>query len=216
MSKTETGGREGTACHRAPPKGVTHRDALGRPHRAGGPAIISRMGRFWYFCGRLHREDGPAVEGAFGTRMYYWHGIMVPGHLIENRHELTIDRAMAEQNTELQRIMIEIVGWEELVRHPRCKEIDNVPDLRATLFNFAMPAHNEEWRNLVGSSSTNPDQVRTHEDIRLVKVADATELDAGRRREYIIRVPPTIETARAAVAWTFSLAENDYYPSEEA
>ena len=39
--------------------------------------------------------------------------------------------------------------------------------------------------------------------------------DASTERQYLLRVPPTIQTAAEAVAWTFQLAGDDYRPVQE-
>jgi hypothetical protein len=42
-----------------------------------------------------------------------------------------------------------------------------------------------------------------------------TRRDASTERRYFLRVPPTIRTAAEAVAWTFGLSGQDYYPALE-
>jgi len=39
--------------------------------------------------------------------------------------------------------------------------------------------------------------------------------DASTERRYLLRVPPTIQTAAEAVAWTFQVAGEDYRPAQE-
>ena len=39
--------------------------------------------------------------------------------------------------------------------------------------------------------------------------------DASTERQYFLRVPPTIQTAAEAVAWTFQIAVEDYHPAQE-
>lgn len=39
--------------------------------------------------------------------------------------------------------------------------------------------------------------------------------DASPERRYFLRVPPTIQTAAEAVAWTFQVAGKDYHPAPE-
>jgi hypothetical protein len=34
-------------------------------------------------------------------------------------------------------------------------------------------------------------------------------------RQYVLRVPPTIQTAAEAVAWTFRVAAEEYRPAQE-
>jgi hypothetical protein len=51
------------------------RNAAGKPHRDGAPAVIFANGdRYWYQNGELHREDGPACEFFSGSKEWYLHG----------------------------------------------------------------------------------------------------------------------------------------------
>jgi len=48
-----------------------------------------------------------------------------------------------------------------------------------------------------------------------VRVVDATPQADDSRRVYWIHVPPFVDTARAAVAWTFGLDADQYSPQVE-
>jgi hypothetical protein len=50
----------------------------------------------------------------------------------------------------------------------------------------------------------------------MVEVVNSTPEPDGSRKTYFLRVPPTIETAREAVAWTFGLGAVDYRPAVES
>jgi hypothetical protein len=39
--------------------------------------------------------------------------------------------------------------------------------------------------------------------------------DASTPRQYLLRVPPTVQTAAEAVAWSFQLAVEEYHPGQE-
>ena len=39
--------------------------------------------------------------------------------------------------------------------------------------------------------------------------------DASTERQYFLRVPPTIQTAAEAVAWSFGLPGKEYRPEQE-
>jgi hypothetical protein len=54
------------------------------------------------------------------------------------------------------------------------------------------------------------------EPIVVVKVTDASTVEDGEPRQYFLRVPPYIASARQAVAWTFNLAPREYDPALEA
>jgi hypothetical protein len=49
----------------------------------------------------------------------------------------------------------------------------------------------------------------------MVKVVNSTPEADGSMKDYFLRVPPTITTARGAVAWTFSKTETEYEPAIE-
>jgi hypothetical protein len=49
------------------------------------------------------------------------------------------------------------------------------------------------------------------EQVHLVEVVNATAEPDGSRRRYLLRVPPTTRTARAAVAWRFGFETADDY-----
>ena len=46
---------------------------------------------------------------------------------------------------------------------------------------------------------------------RYVQVADPST-----GREYYLRVPPGVNTADEAVAWTFGLSSSEYHPAQES
>lgn len=48
-----------------------------------------------------------------------------------------------------------------------------------------------------------------------VQVINSTPEPDGSHRSYLLRVPPTITSCRAAVAWTFGMAADDYDPDVE-
>ena len=49
-----------------------------------------------------------------------------------------------------------------------------------------------------------------------VRVINSTPEEDGSFNEYFLRVPPTVTTAKEAVAWTFNLKEEDYAPFKES
>ena len=51
------------------------------------------------------------------------------------------------------------------------------------------------------------------EDIAMVEVKNSTAEPDGTFRTYYLRVPPTVQTPREAVAWTFHLEPDDYVPT---
>ena len=49
-----------------------------------------------------------------------------------------------------------------------------------------------------------------------VEVVNSTEEPDGSRRRYFLRVPPSVRTARRAVAWTFGLTKAEYAPTVQS
>jgi hypothetical protein len=49
----------------------------------------------------------------------------------------------------------------------------------------------------------------------MVRVMNSTPEPDGSFKHYVLRVPPTITTAREAIAWTFQMSGQDYHPSIE-
>ncbi len=50
------------------------------------------------------------------------------------------------------------------------------------------------------------------EPLVMVQVVDATSIKGEALKEYFLRVPPTTQTAKDGVAWTFGMPENEYDP----
>ena len=63
-------------------------------------------------------------------------------------------------------------------------------------------------RSPVRASIVNP----TRSGILAVQVVNQTPEPDGSFREFWLRVPPTVMTARQAVAWTFGLSTADHDP----
>ena len=65
-----------------------------------------------------------------------------------------------------------------------------------------MPSHSWSWRS--------------GEPVVLVEVLNATAQRSGTRKTYFLRVPPTVRTAREAVAWTFGMNAEAYQLTAES
>lgn len=52
-------------------------------------------------------------------------------------------------------------------------------------------------------------------NIRVLNVWNATLEKDGTRQQFTIRVPQTMRTAHEAVAWSFNLRPDQYYPTQE-
>jgi len=169
------------------------------PHR--GVCIVSdRPSRLVWQQGeeilptRLHATDGPALAFRDGFVVHAIRGIAVPAGVVERPAELSLQDIEEERNVEVRRIMIERYGTERWVREAGAHLIHQ--DRFGALYRRDMP-HGDD-------------------PVVAVRVLDATPAADGSRREYFLRVPPWVATARAAVAWTFGLAAEDYDPAVES
>ncbi len=147
---------------------------------------------------RLHCEDGPAIRWKDGYCNYFWHGVSVPEKLIERPDEITKEDLINETNAEVRRGMMEKLGQ----RFYSLLDVFEVA--RETM------GQGEFAREAVLYRSNEPDPV-AGEYIQYVQV---TCHSTG--RQFTLCVPPNIETACAAVAWTFGKTESDYAPIVEA
>jgi hypothetical protein len=142
---------------------------------------------------RLHNGEGPAIEFAGGERLYSWHGTFVPAHLIERRRRIMpwlIDR---EINAERRRVMLEIYGMDKYLRMSRARII-----------------HQDQFGILYRKNYSRG------EPLVVVAVTNASPEPDGTHRRYTLRVPPTMRTARQAVAWTFGVDAKTYAPQVES
>src|SRR5262249_23057721 len=102
---------------------------------------------------------------------------------------LTRDDFLGEHDLETRRVIQERMG-PRIVRELGGKALDEGP--RGTLYEVRLPPND-------------PERVA-----RYVQVQDAST-----PRQYMLRVPPTIETAAEAVAWSFQRSVEEYDPIEE-
>lgn len=141
---------------------------------------------------RLHAEDGPALTFQDGFRLYSWHGITIPRYIIEEPSKITTDKILREWNAEIRRIMMERFGAARFIKESGAKKVQE--DECGALYRKDIPGR-EPWL--------------------MVKVKNSTAEPDGSFKEYFLRVPPEMQTAREAVAWTFHMSANEYSPEVE-
>jgi hypothetical protein len=161
--------------------------------------------------GRLHCADGPAKRYRDGWSIYAIHGVQVPPRTWEKLQRpdlLTAEEVFAESNAEIRRVMIDKVGMARLLAGGKAREIAR--DACGVLWEFSLP--DDEPVRVVQVVNSTP------EPIDYVPGAG----DFGERRgarwfkHYVLRVPPSCATARAAVAWTCGVSERDYAPAVQS
>lgn len=140
--------------------------------------------------GRLNNLSGPALSYPDGFSIYAVHGVRVPAAVIEQ--PITLAQIDAETNAEVRRVMIERYGQDRYIQDSGAKLI-----------------HSDGYGDLYRK------EVRDDEPIVMVRVVNSTPEPDGRCKDYWLRVPPHIETAEAAVAWTFGLEPPEYRPAVE-
>ncbi|MGW4893685.1 DUF6745 domain-containing protein [Kitasatospora sp. NPDC004240] len=143
-------------------------------------------------AGRLDHADGPALAYADGFALHAWRGMPVPADFLATLGTLTPERIRSEENAELRRVMLEHYGYDRYLAD-----------------SGAEPLHRDEtgvlWRI----------QLDDDEPVVMVEVVNSTAEPDGTFRTYWLRVPPGTRTARAGVAWTFGIPEDEYHPQRE-
>ena len=128
---------------------------------------------------RLHCENGPAILYPDGFTVYSWHGVRIPREWIQNKDSLTPAMALNWENTEQRRAACEILGWVNILKELDAKVIDeHEAAMIGTLLEVNIPDIGRE---------------------KFLKVL------CGTGREFAIPVPPNMNTALEANAWTFGM-----------
>jgi hypothetical protein len=148
------------------------------------PALVRRDA-----AGRLHAGDGPAVRYRDGFALWAWHGVRVPRMAVEDPRRLTVGSILQEPDVAARRVMVERYGADRLLRDSGAVHTD--ADDWGTL-----------WRL----------DLADEEPLAMVEVINSTPEPDGSFTTYWLRVPPTVATAREAVAWTFEMGVRDYDP----
>ena len=105
---------------------------------------------------------------------------------------ITPQQIEREPNVELRRILLERFGAERYLQETQTIPVQQ--DAWGTLFRKGVPGL---------------------EPIVLVRVVNSSPEPDGTFKTYQLRVPPWIQTAREAVAWTFGLSSTSYAPLQE-
>jgi hypothetical protein len=76
---------------------------------------------------QLHNATGPAQESDVVSR-YFWHGVLVPAHVVVNPAQITQEEIRAASNMEVRRVLIERYGYEQYLRDASLTLVDACPD----------------------------------------------------------------------------------------
>ena len=140
--------------------------------------------------GRLHCETGAAIRYPDSFSVFAIHGVRVPEKVVVSPKSLTIQEIEFELNAEVQRVMIDRYGME-----------------RFLVDSGAVEMHRDDFGVLYRK------ELFADEPLVMVKVVNSTPEPDGSFKDYFLRVPPTMERARQAVAWTFGKEESNYAPA---
>ena len=140
---------------------------------------------------RLHNENGLAIGYSDGWGIYAIHGVRVPDWVVLHPDQITVEKINGESNSEIRRIMVQRYGFDRYIK-----------DVGAT------PLHTDETGTLyrLGVNDENNDP------ITVVHVVNSTPEPDGTYKDYFLMVPPNMNRAKQAVAWTFEMNERDYAP----
>ena len=142
--------------------------------------------------GRLHNRKGSSVVYPDGWKIYAVHGIRVPEWIIESSEKINVKIIDREHNVELRRILIEQYGQEKYLQNSKAEIVSK--DSCGILYRK---------------------EIKNDEPIVMVKVINSTLESDGKVKEYFLRVPKDMQSAKEAVAWTFNMKPEDYLPMVE-
>jgi hypothetical protein len=163
---------------------------------------------------QLHCLNGPAKRYRDGWSIYAVHGVRVPAQIIEAPETITAEQIQAERNAEVRRVMIDRFGAARYLRAIGAEVVHEDSDQHGfprRLLRCDLPGDVEPLQMVEVVNST-PEPIGYRPD------EGAAGIWRGSRwfKIYTLRVPPSVTTAGAALAWTFELpAEADYAPAVE-
>jgi hypothetical protein len=152
--------------------------------------------------GRLHCETGPAFELP-GEKMWFWRGVPVAQHVIEQPQRITVAEIERESNAEVRRVLLERYGPARYLADSGAAVIDRVA-LDDTRVPFGVRGAKLLRKEVPGD-----------EPLVFVELRNSTPEPDGSTKVYHLRVPPDMRSCIAAVAWTWDKAAGDYAPQAE-
>lgn len=168
-------------------------------------AILVPRPRMKIRDGRLHSDDGPAVSWTGGACYYFLDGIQVDPSVVLDPDSITLQMILDEKNLELRRVLAERFGIKRYLQEVGARVVHE--DETGRLWQ-------EDIRLYMKPGSAN-NAIRRGVPFTFVEVTNATLESDGSQRRFFLRVPPTMRTAREAVAWTFALEPDQYRPIVE-
>lgn len=143
---------------------------------------------------RLHSDAGPALAYSDGYQLFSWHGVTVPEWVIT---EPTLEKALAESNTEIRRAAFESLGWANAIQQIGVKPIDECDDPGnpgKTLKLYVLPQDYNPY----------------FEPVNLLVMTNGSPDRDGSERIYGETVPANITSALSAAAWQYGVDPTVY------
>ena len=176
--------------------------------------------------GRPHNANGPSYEWRDGWKLYHIHGVRVTQQIVEAPQTLTVRQVDREENAEVRRVMIERLGAENYLAKSHTKPISR--DDYGVLYKREVPLDETLVMVKILNSTPEPDGELSEEQAVEIfgRKAVQKRLDAMRLighpveglprfKTYMLRVPPAMNSAHEAVAWTFGKTKQTYNPQIE-
>lgn len=167
---------------------------------------------------RLHSLIEPALVYPDGFALYAINGVFMPEHVALHPQHITLDEIGTEANAEARRILIERFGMPRYLLESGAEIIHR--DGAGILYRKQVMGDEPIVMIRVLNATPEPDGVLSRsEAIETFSQAAGAALNApadARFKEYMLRVPPAMKTARDAVAWTFGLEGEEYHPAIES
>jgi hypothetical protein len=138
--------------------------------------------------GRLHAPDGPALSYGDGWAVYAWKGVLVPAWIVDRPERINVRSIAASHDPQIRRCMIDILTPQRFIADGGAYRVSQ--DETGILWR-------QRWR---------------WEAWAAVEVVNGTAEPDGTHKHYFLQVPPTVRSAREAVAWTYGLTEQRYRP----
>ena len=164
---------------------------------------------------RLHCADGPALVSDVED-LFFWHGVIVPQHVVLEPQKITIAQIEDEPNAERRRVLIERYGMERYVRDSNSQLMQEI----------------EASYSLVGLRGARlyRKEVPGDEPIICLDMVNSSPEPDGSVKRYMIRVDPNAygglaaKNCLAAMASTYRMPDgsllfrtpDDYHPELES
>jgi hypothetical protein len=161
-----------------------------------GELVVLASPQIWTDGRRLHRADGPALAWR-ETKVYAWKGCIVPKRFIAQRASTRPDDIRAVPDQRLRRALVDLYAATH--GHRRCMQ------------DFGGVMMHEDTTGRLWCVNPGREVVAPQPgDIKLVEVANGTVEADGSRNTYWLSVPPDMQRAQQAVAWTYAMTAEEY------